>query len=203
MGYKEILTTNTTTYIPSDLPEGNISVLIFYPGPEIGGKLGKDYMPELIKKGASEWFNKYVIVIPNTQTKNWQNVKDEYESELNVRKLKVANINIGIYSTSGQNNSDITKQLKNISSLSNVMLMDPNSESVLEDTIKELRTSKEIPIYMMYNTNNWITKPDVLDSLKRLSNYVGTANVVDTNSLDYDHDTLPINFLETLKGLIQ
>ena len=72
-----------------------------------------------------------------------QNVKDVYESELNVRKLKVANINIGIYSTSGQNNSDITKQLKNISSLSNVMLMDPNSESVLEDTIKELILCKK------------------------------------------------------------
>jgi hypothetical protein len=54
-------TTNTYTFLPKTSKK-EVDVFIFYPGIDIAGKTGRDYMPAKIKSGAADWFDKYVLV---------------------------------------------------------------------------------------------------------------------------------------------
>lgn len=197
-----ILSNNATIYIPTfgDNYTKEISVLVFYPGIPVGGKDGKVYMPPLIQKVVPDWFNKYVIVIPNKHTTDWDLVKSEYSLEMKNVGLIEKNLSIGCFSGSGNSSSSIQKNLSKISVL-NLMLMDPSSTGTIQTNVKYLK-SKGTICYLMYNPNNWKSYPDTVTGFTALSTAVG-VNVLNTKSTKYDHEEIPGKFLTKWRGDIE
>ena len=197
-----IVSNNATIYIPTfgDNYTKEISVLVFYPGIPVGGKDGKVYMPPLIQKVIPDWFNKYVIVIPNKHTSEWDLVKSEYSIEMKKVGLIVKNISIGCFSGSGNSSSSIQKSLSKINVL-NLMLMDPSSTGTIQTNVKTLK-SKGTICYLMYNPNNWKSYPDTVTGFVALSTAVG-VNVLNTKSTKYDHEEIPGKFLTKWRGDIE
>lgn len=189
-----IISKNSTIYIPTF---GNnytkeISVLVFYPGLSISGKDGKVYMPPLIQSVVPDWFNKYVVVIPNRHDSDWNLVRSEYSIEMNNVSLIEKNLSIGCFSESGNSSSSIQKVLDKLSIL-NLMLMDPTSTGTILSNIKNLK-SKGTICYLMYNPNNWRSHLDMVAGFVPLSDAIG-INVQNTKSLKYDHEEIPGKFL--------
>ena len=123
MGYTKKELNDSTVYIPGIKSGSKVSVIVFYPGIPVSGKIGKEYMPPLILKGAPTWFDKYVISIPNQHITDWSKVKNQYESEMTAFGLQTLNVSVGIYSGSGNGSTSIQKSLTGISGLKNLMLI--------------------------------------------------------------------------------
>lgn len=198
MPYSKIETTNTITHIPDGV-EGEISVLIFYPGIDVSGKQGRIYMPPLIEKGAPDWFDKYIIVIPNRHKTKWNDVKKDYESEMDSRNLKTKNLSLGVFSGSGQNGVDIQNQIPSLG-LINFMIMDPSPGSSLKKSVTSVRDGGG-SVYMMYNPGNWTGDLKHLgEAQPEVANLVGTANAIRNKD---SHMVIPTNFLKTFKDKIE
>lgn len=197
-----ILSKNATIYIPTigDNYTKEISVLVFYPGVKISGKDGKVYMPPLIQGVVPDWFNKYVIVIPNKYTSDWDLVKSEYSLEMKNVGLIEKDISIGCFSGSGNSTSSIQESLSKISVL-NLMLMDPSSTGSILSNVKNLK-SKGTVCYLMYNPNNWKSYPDMVEGFIPLSTAIG-LNVLNTKSVKYDHEEIPGKFLTKWRSDIE
>ena len=185
-----ILSKNATIYIPNfgDNYTKEISVLVFYPG----SKDGKVYMPTLIQKVVPDWFNKYVIVIPNKDTTDWNLVKSEYILEMKKLGLIEKDLSVGCFSGSGDSSTSIQKNLSELTVL-NLMLMDTSSTGNILSNVKNLK-SKGTICYLMYNPNNWKSHPNTVKGFVTLSTSVG-FNVLNTKSDEYDHDDIPVKFL--------
>ena len=197
-----IISKNSTIYIPTfgEKYTKEISVLVFYPGIPVGGKDGKVYMPPLIQKVVPDWFKKYVIVIPNKHTSDWDLVKSEYSIEMKNVGLVEKNLSVGCFSGSGNSSSSIQKNLSKLSVL-NLMLMDPSSTGTIQTNVKTLK-SKGTICYLMYNPNNWKSYPDTVAGFKPLSTAVG-ENVLNTKSAKYDHEDIPGKFLVKWRDIIE
>jgi hypothetical protein len=197
-----IISKNSTIYIPTfgEKYTKEISVLVFYPGIPVGGKDGKVYMPPLIQKVVPDWFKKYVIVIPNKHTSDWDLVKSEYSIEMKNVGLVEKNLSVGCFSGSGNSSSSIQKNLSKLSVL-NLMLMDPSSTGTIQTNVKTLK-SKGTICYLMYNPNNWKSYPDTVAGFKPLSTAVG-ENVLNTKSVKYDHEDIPGKFLVKWRDSIE
>ena len=197
-----IISKNSTIYIPTfgEKYTKEISVLVFYPGIPVGGKDGKVYMPPLIQKVVPDWFKKYVIVIPNKHTSDWDLVKSEYSIEMKNVGLVEKNLSVGCFSGSGNSSSSIQKNLSKLSVL-NLMLMDPSSTGTIQTNVKTLK-SKGTICYLMYNPNNWKSYPDTVAGFKPLSTAVG-ENVLNTKSVKYDHEDIPGKFLVKWRDIIE
>lgn len=200
MGYTKRELSDSTVYIPSIKSGSKVSVIVFYPGIPVGGKIGKEYMPPLILKGAPTWFDKYVISIPNQHTTDWGKVKSQYESEMSKFGLQTLNISVGIYSGSGNGNTSIQKSLTGISGLKNLMLMDPSGGAGTTTKVKNNGTN----VFMVYNPKNWQgdANASIRNGFPALEKAVGT-NVIDTKSSSYDHNQMPIIFLNKYKSVIE
>jgi hypothetical protein len=196
------ITSNATIYIPTFT--GNytkqISVLVFYPGIPVGGKIGKVYMPPLILGAVPDWEQKYVIVIPNEHTSDWSSVKKEYTSELTKVGLSESDLSVGCFSGSGNGGSSIQKNLSSLKVL-NLMLMDPTSTGNILTNVKSLK-SKGTNCYLMYNPNNWKSYKDIANGFTALASAVGT-NTENTKSTTYDHEKIPGKFLKKWRDVIE
>lgn len=177
MSFKQIEKKDCLVYIPEVAP-GAVSVLVFYPGIDIGSGSGKVYMPPLIKKAVPDWYNKFVIVIPFQHTRKWSSVKTQYEEEIKKFNLTVANLSLGIFSGSGNGSADIQKSLYGIASdiksygtgLTNFIMMDPSASADLTTNVNKIKELNKLKFtkanelsanavityfYLMYNDGNW------------------------------------------------
>lgn len=199
----KIISKNSTIYIPTftDNYTKEISVLVFYPGSAVNGKTGKIYMPSLIQAGVPDWFNKYVIVIPNTDLIKWDLVKAEYSDELDKVGLIQKDLSIGLYSESTGANSDILAKLTYIKFINkwkilNLMLMDSivNPKYDIISIVKKVKVGGTI-CYLTYNINNYSGYKNVL--VRNYSDLVKAVgdNVVNTKSTTNDHFEIPTKFL--------
>jgi hypothetical protein len=186
----EVASKNAIISIPKKgFGQTMVSVLVFYPGIPIKGKIGRDYMPLLIRKAVPDWFDKYVIVIPNTHTTDWNMVEADYKKAMSESGLKQSDLSIGCFSGSGNSNSSIQMNLNRIK-VNNLFLMDPVSTgSIVKNT--GLLKSRGTSIYLMYNPNNWKSKyPMVAAGFSNLEQVAG-ENSINTMSKTYDHDKIP------------
>jgi len=106
-------TANTYTYIPKNSTK-EVDVFIFYPGVDVGGRIGRDYMPQKVTAAAPDWFDKYVLVFPTTWTTSFSSVKREINELLTKAGLTQRTLNIGIYSGSGNNSASVLAAVKSI-----------------------------------------------------------------------------------------
>ena len=202
-----IISKNSTIYIPTfgEKYTKEISVLVFYPGNEIRKKSGKIYMPPLIQKGVPDWFNKYVIVIPNTDVIKWDLVKAEYTAELTKVGLIQKDLSIGLYSEATGAKSDILAKLpieKDPIKVLNLMLMDAVSIGNVISTVQKVKSYGAI-CYLTYNINNFSGYKNVL--VKNYSDLVKAVgdNVVNTKSTTDDHEEIPTKFLVKWRDSIE
>jgi hypothetical protein len=189
-----ILSKNATIYIPNfgDNYTKEISVLVFYPSNDIRGKGGKVYMPPLIQKPVPDWFNKYVIVIPNEDITKWDLIKTEYTTEMGKVGLVQKDLSIGLYFASTGVKSDILNKLPNIKIL-NLMLMDAVSIGDIINIVKKVKSSGTI-CYLTYNINNFRGRDVLVKNYSDLVKAVGD-NVVNTKSITDDQEEIPTKFL--------
>jgi hypothetical protein len=130
-------TVNTYTYLPKDITNKAVDVFIFYPGVDIDGKVGRDYMPQKVTAAVPDWFDKYVLVFPTTWTTPYADVKKEYETLLTKAGLTQRTLNIGIYSASGNRNANVLTAVKNAGKeLRTFIMMDPVPSDTLQTAIK-------------------------------------------------------------------
>lgn len=124
-------------------------------------------------KAVPNWFDKYVIVIPNEHTSSWESVRKEYkEAMLSVPQgngteakyvLTEKGLSIGIFSGSGNGNVSIQTSLASIkpdnaNNILNLIIMDPSASGKLTENVKKLG-SKGTACWFLYNPNNWDAYP--------------------------------------------
>ena len=201
----KIISKNSTIYIPTftDNYSKRISVLVFYPGVPLGGRIGKVYMPPLILGAVPDWEKKYVIVIPNEHTSDWISVETEYHDELTKVGLIQHDLSIGCFSGSGNSDSSIQINIASytIQRVLNFMLMDPTSTGNILGNVKK-RKDNGTNCYLMYNPNNWKNYPKLVTGFTALATAVGT-NVENTKSSTYDHEKIPGKFLTKWRDVIE
>lgn len=148
-------TTNTYTYLPKTTTK-EVDVFIFYPGIDIGGVVGRDYMPKKVTEAAADWFDKYVLVFPTTWTTSFSKVKSEYQSLLTKAGLTARTINIGIYSGSGNNSASVLAAVKSSGrELRNFIMMDPVPSNALVEAVKAVINRGGTFQYLYYNPAAW------------------------------------------------
>jgi hypothetical protein len=197
-GYKTIVTADATITIPNGVT-GPVSVFVLYPGTTLPNKqIGKQYMPPLVKKGIPDFYEKYVIVIPNQDLTKWESVKKEYETELKNANLSEKNLSIGIFSGSGNDGRSIQRVLTTLPNLVNLIIMDPWPGKVFSSNITKVK-STGTKVYMMYNTGNWGYYPTYPPLIKILVKNVG-ANAT---SVSRDHMSIPATTLTKFRTEIE
>ena len=198
----EIASKNAIISIPKKgFGQTAVSVLVFYPGVPVKGKIGRDYMPALIRKAVPDWFDKYVIVIPNTHTTDWNMVEMDYKKAMGEAGLKQSDLSIGCFSGSGNSNASIQMNLSKLK-VNNFMLMDPVSTGSIVKNVGLLK-SRGTSVYLMYNPNNWKPRyPMVAAGFSNLEQAVG-ENSINTMSKQYDHEKIPGKLLTEWKREIE
>ena len=189
-------TANCTISIPLNV-EGPVPTFIFYPGIPVSSKIGKVYMPPMIKKAVPDWYSKYIIIIPNTHTTAYNNVLSEAGETIKQLNpsINMGSINIGIFSGSGNNGADIAKKIVSIRPL-NLILMDPTPGASLTKGI-----SSATNVYMMYNPANWGSASYYTSGIKQLEDAVATSGTLD--KVNISHMKIPSDMLSKYKGTIQ
>ena len=212
-------TANTYTFIPKntsvvDKALGNskmVDVFIFYPGVDIGGKVGKDYMPQKVAAAAPDWFDRYVLVFPTTWTTPYSSVKKEYEALLTKAGLTQRTLNIGIYSGSGNNSASVLSALASSGKeLRNFIMMDPVPSPALVKAVNSIKSRGGTAQYLYYNPSVWVgesyyggvdSKGQLFGAIKNLID-AGTGTV-GINKTVTSHFDIPTSMLANLKAQIE
>jgi len=149
------ITPNTYTFLPKNAKK-EVDVFIFYPGVDIAGKVGRDYMPQKIKLGAADWFDKYILVFPTTWTTSYSDVKKEYEALLAKAGLTQRTLNIGIYSGSGNESASVLSAVASAGKeLKTFIMMDPVPSNALQQAVKSRQSIGGTFQYLYYNPSAW------------------------------------------------
>ena len=203
-------TANTYTYIPKTSNKA-VDVFIFYPGINVGGKVGRDYMPQKVTAAAPDWFDKYVLVFPTTWTTSYSTVKREYEDLLTKAGLTVRTLNIGIYSGSGNNTASVLSALRSSGrELKNFIMMDPVPSANLVKAVDAIKTRGGTAQYLYYNTAVWggasyyggvDSKGQLYGPIKNLVD-AGTGKVAITKTA-IGHYDIPTAILKAYKSQIE
>ncbi len=189
---------NCTITLPGDPLQGTkktgpVPVIVFYPGIKVNGKIGRDYMPALIKQAVPDWFDKYVIVIPNEHNTRWSDVKKEIQETLKEAGIIQKNLSLGIFSGSGSRGTDISRNILAMN-LKNLILMDPTPGKDLINAVNNLPDTTNI--VMEYNPNNWGSQRWYTDYINDLVSGVSKkGKVYDTGSNSNDHMNIPSDIL--------
>jgi hypothetical protein len=186
---------STVVSIPQGV-QGAVPVLVFYPGIRVGGKMGRDYLPNLIHAAVPEWYSKYVIVVPNEHSTPWQNIVADVDAVLSKSGLRPKNLSIGIFSGSGNGSTDIQRVIASLP-LESFIIMDPSVSSRLIDNVKTL-SSKGTKIYMMTNPVGW-KRGKSLDELSEIITASGGKSV-ETGS---GHMSIPTEMLKAFRSEIE
>jgi len=149
-------TANTYTYLPKTTTKKEVDVFVFYPGVDIGGIVGRDYMPKKVTAAAPDWFDKYVLVFPTTWATLYSSVKKEYQELLTKAGLTQRTLNIGIYSGSGNNSASVLSAVKSSGKeLRNFIIMDPVPSDNLISAVKAVIARGGTFQYLYYNPKAW------------------------------------------------
>jgi hypothetical protein len=186
---------STVVSIPQGV-QGAVPILVFYPGIRVGGKMGRDYLPNLIQAAVPEWYSKYVIVVPNEHSTPWQNIVADVDAVLSKSGLRPKNLSIGIFSGSGNGSTDIQRVIASLQ-LESFIIMDPSVSSRLIDNVKTL-SSKGTKIYMMTNPVGW-KRGKSLDELSEIITASGGKSV-ETGS---GHMSIPTEMLKAFRSEIE
>jgi len=203
-------TTNTYTFLPKTTNKA-VDVFIFYPGINVGGKVGRDYMPQKVTAAAPDWFDKYVLVFPTTWTTSYSSVKREYEELLTKAGLTVKSLNIGIYSGSGNNTASVLSALQSSGrELKNFIMMDPVPSGNLVKAVNAIKNRGGTAQYLYYNTTVWggaayyggvDSKGQLYGPIKNLVD-AGTGKVAITKTT-IGHYDIPTSILKAYKSQIE
>jgi len=203
-------TANTYTYLPKTTTK-EVDVFIFYPGIDIGGIVGRDYMPKKVTAAAPDWFDKYVLVFPTTWTTPYSNVKKEYEALLTKAGLTAKTINIGIYSGSGNNSASVLSVVKASGrELKNFIIMDPVPSANLISAVKAVINRGGTFQYLYYNPNAWggasyyggvDSKGQLFGNIKALVD--AGAGKVGITKVSTSHYDIPTVMLKAYKSRIE
>jgi len=203
-------TTNTYTFLPKTTNKA-VDVFIFYPGINVGGKVGRDYMPQKVTAAAPDWFDKYVLVFPTTWTTSYSSVKREYEELLTKAGLTVKSLNIGIYSGSGNNTASVLSALQSSGrELKNFIMMDPVPSGNLVRAVNAIKNRGGTAQYLYYNTAVWggaayyggvDSKGQLYGPIKNLVD-AGTGKVAITKTT-IGHYDIPTSILKAYKSQIE
>ena len=213
------ITANTYTFLPKntsvvDKALGNskmVDVFIFYPGVDIGGKVGRDYMPQKVAAAAPDWFDRYVLVFPTTWTTPYSSVKKEYEALLTKAGLTQRTLNIGIYSGSGNNSASVLSALASSGKeLKNFIMMDPVPSPTLVKAVNAIKSRGGTAQYLYYNPSVWAgesyyggvdPKGQLFGPIKNLID-AGTGTV-GINKTVTSHFDIPTSMLAAYKAQIE
>jgi hypothetical protein len=180
---------------------GPVPVMVFYPGIKVDGKIGREYMPGLIKQAVPDWYDKYVIVIPNEHNTRWNVVRKEIEQALKESNLTQKNVSLGIFSGSGSKGTDISKSILSIPNLKNLILMDPTPGKDLIKSVRDLPGG--VNVALEYNPKNWGAQKWYTDYIGELvSEASKRGGVYDTNGTS-DHMSIPGDILIRNKKAIE
>lgn len=150
---------NSTIHVPDSL-QGEVSAFIFYPGIpvtcSVNNKLdlpsqkniGEVYMPPSVRNGVPDWFDKYVIVFPHTHTASFNLVKGELDTVLNGKNLKLAALNVGVFSGSG--NIPIPSSVKLTTFLVMDTIVGPNTTSTTKRVLADGGK-----VFLMFGPSSW------------------------------------------------
>lgn len=193
---------NCTVFIPGK-GDGTtqVSVIVLYPGIAVGGAIGKEYMPPLINKAVPEWFNKYVIIIPNAHNSDWDKIELDYQKSIKAAGLIQKDLSIGCFSGAGNSNTSIQQKLTSLKP-KNLFLMDPTSVGKIVENVRLLK-AKGTSCYLMYNPSNWGKRYSAIaGGFEKLSEVVG-ENSINTGSRLNDHMKIPGRLLNQWKYQIE
>lgn len=180
---------------------GPVPVIVFYPGIKVNNQIGRDYMPDLIKQAVPDWYDKYVIVIPNEHSTKWADVNKEIQTALKEAGLTQKNLSLGIFSGSGNNAADITRNINSMR-LSNLILMDPTPGKNLIKSIANLPDTTNV--MMAYNPNNWGTPRWYTGNIDEfVSEVAKKGEVYNTENTTNDHMNIPSDILIRNKKKIE
>jgi hypothetical protein len=180
---------------------GPVPVIVLYPGIKVNNRIGAEYMPELIKQAVPDWYDKYVIVIPNEHNTRWEEVRKEIQETLKEAGLTQKNLSLGIFSGSGSRGMDITKKIPSMN-LKNLILMDPTPGKDLIDAVKNLPETTNV--VMEYNPKNWGNARWYVNNIDELVSEVSKkGSVQETGSPTNDHMNIPSDILIRNKSKIE
>jgi len=205
-GWKEKIFTpstgeHSTITIPNNQKKGPVPVIVLYPGIKVGNQIGKEYMPPLIRQAVPDWYDKYVIVIPDEHSTRWSDVKKDITEALSRSGLSQKSLTLGLFSGSGGRGTDVSRNLQSISP-NNLLLMDPSPGKNLIDAIAYL--PKETQVIMEYNPKNWGSPKWYTDYIGKLVDEVQKRGLVyDTQGLNKDHMNIPSDMLIRYKQNIE
>ena len=149
------ITPHTYTFLPKTAKK-EVDVFIFYPGVNIGGNVGRDYMPQKIKAAAADWFDKYVLVFPTTWTTSYSSVRSEVDGLLAKAGLTQRLLNIGIYSGSGNQSASVLSAVSSAGKeLRTFIMMDPVPSPALQEAVKARQTIGGTFQHLYYNPDVW------------------------------------------------
>jgi len=204
-------TANTYTYLPKTTNKA-VDVFIFYPGIDVGGRIGRDYMPQKVTAAAPDWFDKYVLVFPTTWTTSFSSVKREYQELLTKAGLTAKTINIGIYSGSGNNSASVLAAVKSSGrELRNFIMMDPVPSVALTNAVKAVKNRGGTFQYLYYNPGAWgnkdyyggiNSKGEIYGNIKTLVD-LAASNGVGYKRTATGHLDIPTFMLQELKSQIE
>jgi len=199
-------TANTYTFLPKTAKK-EVDVFIFYPGVNIGGKVGRDYMPQKVKSAAADWFDKYVLVFPTTYNTSYASVRKEVDGLLTKAGLTQRTLNIGIYSGSGNRGVSVLSAVKSAGKeLKNFIIMDPVPSSTLQEAVKARQAIGGTSQYLYYNPSVWVGETyyggenakGLYGDIKSLVDLL--SNAVRTKTAHYD---IPSSMISDLKTQIE
>jgi hypothetical protein len=200
------ITPNTYTFLPKNAKK-EVDVFIFYPGVIIADKVGRDYMPQKIKAGAADWFDKYVLVFPTTYTTSYSDVKKEYEALLSKAGLTQRTLNIGIYSGSGNEGVSVLSAVASAGKeLRNFVMMDPVPSTSLQTAVKARQSIGGTFQWLYYNPAAWggasyyggENTSGLYGNIKNLAGLL--TNSYKTKTAHYD---IPASMISALKSQIE
>lgn len=189
---------NSTISIPNGFQSGPISIIVLYPGIAVNGQIGKVYMPPIVKGAVPDWYNKYMIVIPNEHRTSWKDVQSDIDAVLDDTELYPKSITIGIFSGSGNNSADITSYLTGIEP-ANLLLMDPSPGGNLTKSVSSLAGKSQI--FMLYNPSVWGSYKGYSRLIENLKNAVNSGGV--SKQVKTAHMEIPAQLLKEFKEEIE
>jgi hypothetical protein len=205
-GWKERIFTpstgeHSTITLPDTKKKGPVPVIVLYPGIKVGNQIGKEYMPPLIRQAVPDWYDKYVIVIPNEYNTRWSDVKNDINQALSMAGLSQKSLTLGIFSGSGSRGTDISRNITQINP-KNLLLMDPTPGKNLIDAIKSLPDGTKI--IMEYNPGNWGSQRWYTNWIDELVSEVKKrGEVYNTESQTSDHMNIPSDMLIRYRKIIE
>jgi uncharacterized membrane protein YgcG len=202
----------STIWIPAGATNKPIDVIVFYPGvssdasqrprynaledvpsgsSRTGPQSGRYYMPPILGRAVPDWFDKYVIVVPDTNKSDWSTIKQDIEAQLSAKKLTKKSLNIGLFSGSGYLLASAGKELIN-NKLAKVIMLADTLDNFHVSTKPLVTTAKNngVQMFASYRYGNWgskYAKAAVVDIPEEIGKVFGAGHMITTDGSNYTY----------------